>query len=76
MKRDQVLQAVKTAFNCRSQEQKLQAKGNCKTGRSAIESASCGPSYDYVESSGQCRQIFKDEQLVVQLIDDESDDDN
>lgn len=66
-KREEALQAVRTAFSCRSPDQTLQAKGNCNSGRSAVQGASCGPSYDYVESSGRCRQIFEDEQLVVQL---------
>lgn len=73
-KRGLALQAVRTAFACPSSDQKLQAKGSCKRGRSGIQGASCGPSYDYVESSGQCLQIFEDKQLVAQLIDDANDD--
>ena len=69
-----MLQAVRTAFNCRSPDQTLQAKGSCKSGRSSLQSASCGPSYDYIESSGRCQQIFEDQQLVAQLsVDDDAD---
>lgn len=73
-KREEALQAVRTAFSCRSPDQTLQAKGNCNSGRSAVQGASCGPSYDYVESSGRCRQIFEDEKLVVQLSVNDGDD--
>lgn len=73
-KREEALQAVRTAFSCRSPDQTLQAKGNCNSGRSAVQGASCGPSYDYVETSGRCRQIFEDEKLVVQLSVNDGDD--
>jgi hypothetical protein len=70
---------VRTAFNCRSSDQTLQAKGSCTAGRNGIQGASCGPSYEYLESSGRCQQIFEDEQLVAQLtantIEQEVDDD-
>ena len=62
--------SVRAAFSCRSPSDTLQATGRCVTESSGVKSASCGPSYEYNESSGQCQQIFQDLQLPP-LIDDE-----
>ena len=55
-------QAVRSVFICYSSAEEvktLQASGHCQTGIEAVRSASCGPSYEYDESIGQCRQIFE-----------------
>ena len=64
------MQAVRASFSCAGGT--LQAKGLCKTGRGS-QSASCGPSYEYQDSIGQCRQIFETENLPLTLLDDEDD---
>ncbi len=77
-KRSRALASVRAAFNCRSSSDTLQATGRCVTESSGVKSASCGPSYEYDESSGQCQQIFQDLQLPSSIDDElmkEDDDD-
>ena len=70
------MSAVRAAFNCRSSSDTLQATGRCSMGNTGVKSASCGPSYEYEESSGQCQQIFEDIPLPPLLDNDLSEDDD
>ena len=71
--------SVRAAFSCRSPSDTLQATGRCATGSTGVQSASCGPSYEYDESSSQCQQIFDQDIPIAPLIDndlfDEDEDD-
>ena len=51
--------AVKSVFDCGSSGGTLQATGECSTESDASKSASCGPSYVYVATLGQCEQFFE-----------------
>lgn len=66
------LESVRAAFSCRSSSDTQQAPGRCVTESVGVKSASCGPSYEYDESSGQCQQIFENlQQLSALVADDE-----